>query len=334
MKSNGENVMELTAAENLSSARLLISGVDTVLGANMALTLSDRFPVSGLFENVPVILEGCATRAWSPDRLSTVRRVVRSESPQWIIHCGPLARGSWDLPETVPDPRHEILLGTWLATAAAEVGARLTVITTDAVFSGPWLFHDEKATANSRQPTAMAARRLERALDATGALVVRTNAYGWGVPGGERGLAELVWQALSDGGECPLDPNCYATPILASALAELLVVARERGLEGLYHIAGSERTSAHRFGIELASAFGLETVPRASVTELPEDCLGTERPETGGVPARLHETSLVTRRARHALERPMPTLREGLERFAIQATQGYRRRICPLPLAA
>ena len=109
------------------------------------------------------------------------------------------------------------------------------------------------------------------------------------------------------------DGRCYATPILASDLADLLWPAYELRLSGLYHLAGAERTSAFRFVVELAAALGIEKPWGSQRLSLPDS-------------AWHEETSLNSRRARRVLERATPLLGEGLRRFAEQAENGWRQR--------
>ena len=304
---------------------LLVTGVEGLVGANLALSLADRFEVLGLFESYPVALPGCATLCWTPADSADWIDLIHRERPDWIVHCGPLACGSWDVPESCPDGEQEARTCTLLAEVSQEVGSRLTVISTDAVFAGPRLFHDERAAATSRQPLAQAARQAEGALEATGAMVVRTHPYGWSPAGTPPGFAERVWEALIEGRSTRFDPDRHATPILATCLAELLWLAYRRGLQGRYHVAGAERVSAYRFAVELAAAFGLRS----------GDTLADEAPLDLDHSGHLGETSLSTRRARRELGRPMPMLREGLDRFAEQAADGYRARLqCCVPQAA
>lgn len=305
--------------------RLLVTGVEGLVGANLALSLADRFEVLGLYADHPVALPGCTTLSWTPAHSAEWIDRIRRERPDWIVHCGPVACGSWDVPECGPDGEEEARTSTLLAEAARQVGSRLTVISTDAVFAGPRLFHDERAAATSGQPLARAARHAERALEATGALVVRTHPYGWSPAGAPPGFAERVWESLVEGRTVHFDPDRHATPILATCLAELLLLAYRRGLTGLYHVAGAERVSAYRFAVELAAAFGLRSGD-ALADEAPLDLAGSNH---------LCETSLSTRRAQRELRRPMPMLREGLDQFADQAADGYRARLqCCVPQAA
>jgi len=305
--------------------KLLVTGVDCVVGANLALSLGDRFEVVGLYQAHPVFLPGCTTAPWQPAHPAQCSDVLRRERPQWIIHCGPLARGSWDLPNQAPDGQQEARTCAVLARVSAQMGSRLAVITSDAVFAGPRLFHDEKSPPNSRQPFARAVRRAEEALEATGALVVRTHAYGWSPAGGPPGFAERVWENLIEGRPAHYHPDRHATPIPATILAELLWVAYRRGLRGRYHISGAERTSAYRFAVDLAAAFGLRSA----------DASPHEGTSDRGPADHLQETSLSTRRARRELGCPMPMLREGLNCFAEQAANGFRARLrCGAPRPA
>jgi dTDP-4-dehydrorhamnose reductase len=297
--------------------RLIVTGVDGIVGANLALALADRFAVVGLHHSLAVSLEGCQTARCASNDSKTLASVVRDTKPHWIIHCGPLAQSSWDVPDQRPDHAAEARTCRLLADLATQAEGRLTVIGTDAVFTGPRMFHCEKAPTTKSHPFAQAALRVERALQKTTALIVRTHAYGWSPAGAAPGFAEQAWQALAEGAFQPLAADRHATPILVADLAALVYRAYLRGLEGICHIAGAERTSQYRFAVELAMACGLKG-PVVPTEELPP---------TAARQTRLGETSLNTQRARYDLGAAMPLVRDGLARFAEQAKSGFRARL-------
>jgi dTDP-4-dehydrorhamnose reductase len=111
------------------------------------------------------------------------------------------------------------------------------------------------------------------------------------------------------------DPRRFATPILATDLADLAFLALRKRLSGVWHVAGAERVSQYRFAQELAAALGMRDCPIAAGEEPPDP------------PSETAETSLDSRRASRALGRSMPALREGLTRFVEQATSGFRNRL-------
>jgi dTDP-4-dehydrorhamnose reductase len=186
----------------------------------------------------------------------------------------------------------------------------LIALSSDVVFSGPKMFHDEAAATTSAHPAAAAVLQWEQTLLAGGALVARTCAYGWAPAGAQPGLVERIVHALRAGQPAPVDGQRFATPIFAADLAPLLLQAARRNLTGLYHLSGTERASTFRLANGLASLLGVSL----SRTVDGQPC----RP---GDASWLVETSLGSRRARRALDLPLPMLAEGLGRF-VEAEPG------------
>jgi dTDP-4-dehydrorhamnose reductase len=296
--------------------RLVITGVDGVVGANLAATLADRFAVLGICQEQAVALDRCEVVRLKPADSSGLAALLEGANPQWIIHCGAMAASSWEIPEEVARAEDEIHLCRSLEETAGRLGSQLTVISSDAVFAGPRMFHSENAPAANSHPFARMVRRVEQSLEGTAALIVRTHAYGWSPRDMDFGFAEQAWQALAEGASRQFLVDCHATPILATDLAELLCRAYLRRLQGVCHLAGAERTSQYRFAAELAGGFGFKTPIESN------DADSEKRPAT-----RRNETSLGTQRARRDLETPMPLLRDGLGRFVEQANNGYRARL-------
>lgn len=294
--------------------RLLVTSLDTLVGSNLALAMADRCEVLGLYDRCELTTPSLRTACWHPDDTSTIGQHIDDWRPQWIVHTGPLSASSWQAPACAIAAEREPAVVARLVEAADRHGCRLTVISSDAVFAGPRMFHDESSPATSPAPAAAQGRAMERVLQRSNALVVRTHAYGFGVDPEESGFAEWAFEALSSHA-APIghvaDGRRHATPILATDLAELLWPAYQAGLHGLYHVAGAERASPHRFIVEMAAALGFCT---------PEGLTDDARP----TPSWQEETSLSSKRARRKLAAATPLLREGLNRFAEQAQNGWR----------
>lgn len=291
---------------------LLVIGAESIVGANAACTLAEAFQVIGLSRAGDVELDGCRTIACDFTS-AELTRWIDETAPTWIVFSGALARSSWDDAELpgewlAAEPR----LAADVADKAHAVGARLTYVSTDAVFAGPQMFHAENSSTLTAGPLAEAALAAEEAVCAAGGLVVRTNAYGWS-PTEEVGFAERFHQSLEIGGPIVADAHRHASPILATDLAELLHAAYRAGSQGLLHVAGAERTNPRRFAHELAGALG---IPRKQPLVMADI-----------VWQRAKETSLICRRAQQAIGRPLPMLREGLRRFVAQLDNGYRDRL-------
>lgn len=294
--------------------RLLVTGVDQPLGSNLALTLADRMDVLGLYSQHAVRSSAVRTAFCPEEDRAGFQSLAQDWQPRWIIHCGPLSASSWDASDASSHVAEEPRAAVHCAAVAGALAARLTVISSDLVFAGPRMFHEETSPAANPSPRATQVRAMEQALASTGALVVRTHAFGWSPVASEAGFAERAFEALSSGGSLEADGRRHATPILATDLAELLWRAYERRLTGLVHLAGAERASRFRFVTALATALALAA-----------PSFHADHGETSS--AGWHEeTSLNSKRARRMLEMATPLLREGLDRFAAQAHNGWRDR--------
>jgi dTDP-4-dehydrorhamnose reductase len=296
--------------------KLLIHGIDTLVGANFALALRDRYEIFGLAATDDWQLTGCQSVGCDLGSVQQVSHHVQAIAPQAIVSCGALARSSWDLSaDDRIDAAREVELVRALAQAAEQTRAHLTVLSTDAQFAGPRMFHSESSPATAAIPAASAARALAGALVGSENLVIRSHVYGWSPAGSQACFAQRVWEQLSTGGCSAVDARRYATPILASDLAELYDKALDARLTGVYHITGAERTNQYRFAAEVAVAFGF-TGRQVNLVA----------PEVASR-AYVDETSLNTRAIRRALETPLPMLREGLLRWATEALLGRREEL-------
>ena len=302
--------------------KLIVVGVDTAAGAGIAQALKDRCEVQGISFRADVDSEGCSTQFVRRGDCAGLVAAVEAIEPDWLIYAGSLSAANWDLPASDSAWEHEPAMAEALVAATRRLMARLIALSSDAVFAGPKMFHEESEPTTSTHRAASSILQLEQILTAGGALVARTHVYGWAPGGVEPGLVERIAQSLMDAAVPPIDGWRYATPILATDLAEFLLRAAERNLTGLYHLSGAERTNPYRLANELAAILGL-SMPRNLTVHL------TPPADNDW----LLETSLDSRRARRALGVPLPMLREGLGRFAQQLAVGRTGQAAQDPLA-
>ncbi len=296
--------------------RLLIVGIDTVVGANLAAQLADKFHVTGLSASEEIAIEGCETATAPIVDAASARQAIALYRPDRLVLCQAAGDSSWHCAGT-PDIRSAADATLAWIEAARATGKRCTLISSDAVFTGPWMFHPETCDSFCRASEAQTLRTLEAAAQKDGAnsLVIRTHPYGWS-PTLEGGWIDGLLAALESDRPPIFDCVAHATPILATDLADVLGTAWNAGLTGLYHIAGAERTNPHRFACALARVFDLD--PPQAVCLAPTDTLPTGF--AGG------EASLHTRSIRRALGIGLPMLVEGLERLRAQHDHGFDRR--------
>ena len=275
---------------------------------------------SALFDNLAVSWHDClpSCEVSQLGSLSAAIDQIHARRPEWVVYCGRAARSSWDVSsESYADEPTHIEMLTRIVT---DIDARLAVISSDRATAGPRMFHEESEPAGcdlqAQQLHAVEQAALALDADRRRVLVVRTNAVGWSISGDF--FAEQIWRLLERREPVELDTSSFATPILASDLADLLLRCFRTRLRGLVHIGGAERTSPFRFAQELARAAGFDhRLVRAKAQEvLDAEPLATTC-----------ETSLGSRLVRRELDASLPLLRESVSRFVEQAANGYRARL-------
>jgi dTDP-4-dehydrorhamnose reductase len=301
--------------------RVLVAGIESVVGANLAAILSEGSQPIGLSFSSPVSLACCETAICPSDDADGIREWIENTSPSQIAFCGIAARSSWQdgsLQVNRGESEDSQALKNW-ATAARDADCRLTYISTDAVFTGPWMFHGEDGTCQCDSKQAIARRNAEKLVlqTAPDALVIRTNVYGWAAQSTGPGWIEQTLSDLEMDCAGPFDYLRHATPILASDFASILIKAWNAGLTGVYHIAGAERVNPNQFVERLADEFDLY-----GPSPVNGNCL-TERPKGFGT----GECSLHTNRIRNVLQVAMPTVADGLRRLREQKLSGYCDRL-------
>ena len=182
--------------------RLLIAGVDSVVGANLAAWWGGRRPVTGLGWQHALAIEGCEIEGPVSPLEPPTPKMLASQ-PDWVVFCGPGAVSSWN--EQRPDWNScdwSRAAAQW-AEAARDWGAEFTLLSSDAVFTGPWMFHRETGTCFCDSPEARLLRQTEQAVLTANphSLIVRTNAFGWAPLPELAGLPEQVLETLTNDGE-------------------------------------------------------------------------------------------------------------------------------------
>lgn len=292
--------------------RLLIVGAEHLVGSNLALAARDQFEVSICTASGLSPWHGCQGFNIPGATQTAMQALLDRAMPDWIVCSSEFSAANWeDAPESLSLAR-ELATLDGLCAAATCRDVPVTVISSDAAFAAPGMFHDEQSPMQARGPRAEATRALEQICGGRAHLIVRTHAYGWTQTGDS--LVEQIFDALQEGRPMPIDSARYSTPLLATDLATMLIEAHKQGLGGVYHLAGAERCNPLRFGCELASELGCSSTLYCGRLTTPN-----ERD-----PLTKQETSLDSRQALRALGIAAPMVREGLHRFVEQSRSGYR----------
>lgn len=295
--------------------KFLIIGVDTIAGANLALTLAEKYEVATWHPEDKFDIVNCDAL----DPADAPHRIVEEAAADWVIYCGPAANSAWD-PATTGKIDETCVEGarSW-AKACADHDARFLMISSDAVFTGPWMFHDEGCVGLCQSAEANAIRAAEEAVleEIPSALIIRTNAYGWSADPTRSGWIENLIGEVEVNRFVQQDSIRHATPILATDLAAILERACLENLSGTYHVAGAERINPQIFVQRLSDQFELPWLAVKGETSI------AEPPKAFGA----GECSLQTKEIRKALCVAMPFVTEGLQTLVEQANNGFQDKL-------
>lgn len=241
------------------TATWLVTGSSGFLGTNAGLWLNGRATRVGVSRNVqPSTL---FDRQHSIDLRdhAAAADLVRSVRPQVVLHAAAIS--GHETCANDPDQAFavNVIATQMISDVAAEVGARLIYISTDAVFpgvAGNYSETDEPEPFSYYGETKLAGEKIvsETAADS---LVLRTNFFGWSVPG-NKSVLEFFVNSLRAGQGVHGYPDSIVTSIYVRSLIEIIWRLNELGTTGTVHVASSDVLSKHDFGVAVALQFELD----------------------------------------------------------------------------
>jgi dTDP-4-dehydrorhamnose reductase len=301
-----------------STPTWLVTGANGFLGANMGASLAGRAHRVGAVRSArdgdDLFDEYVAADLEDP---ATLVRAIEDRRPDVIVHSAAIA--SHEACED--DPQRARLVNTTaseaLARTAASAGSRFVLISTDAVFDGS---RGHYAEDDAPRPTSVYGRTKVEAeqavLDATDALVVRTNFFGWS-PTGRRSILEFFVNALSQGQQVRGFTDFTTSSAYAQVLAQTMWDLMAIDASGIVHVTSPDAMTKYAFGVAVAEEFGLDP--------------GLITPTRSDIqPPREGDISLDVSRLQALLGRTLPTMEEGI-RLAHADAATLRRTIAGTP---
>jgi dTDP-4-dehydrorhamnose reductase len=242
----------------MSRATLLVTGGSGLLGLNWACAMRREFDVVLSTHTRHAQLAGARSVGLSLENADSLGAAFREIEPAIVVHAAGLT--SVDECERVPDlARHvHVDLTRNVARAAAAAGSKLIHISTDHLFAGTRPLYteiDAPEPLNVYGRTKLEAERVVEE-ESPGALIVRTNFFGWGHRY-RQSFSDWIYYALGSGESITLFDDVFITPILADRLAAFAHRLLAAGGAGVHNVVGDERVSKYEFGVRLAHAFAL-----------------------------------------------------------------------------
>ncbi|HEX6911167.1 MAG TPA: SDR family oxidoreductase [Longimicrobium sp.] len=310
----------------MAQVSVLVTGAAGLLGAHACLAALDRgLRVAGTVHRTPSPLAGIELHSADLAQGDEVRALLADVRPAWVIHCA--AMTAVDRAEDHPDEaeRGNVEASALLARAAADVGAGIVYVSTDAVYpgeGGPFTEDDPTGPVNVYARTKLAGEEAVRGANPDH-VVARANLFGWNPRAGQ-GLAEWVLGRLEGRDDVPGFTDVSFNPLEARTLAETLLDLAAGPRRGTVNAGAADAVSKYDFARMVAEAFGFDP-HRVRPASAGDVAFRAPRPR---------DTRMDVSRLAAWLGRPVPTVRAGIERFRAQRHDGLLERLRGEPLHA
>lgn len=238
--------------------KILITGVSGLLGSNLAYCLRDRYEVYGLYYTHELRIDKVATSSCDLRDAEQIRRVIGAVGPDVVIHCA--AQADVEICEQHPDQAEAMNVAATrnVVGALSSSPVKLIYISTDLVYGGTEGNNAEKdAAAPQNVYGRTKLKGEEEALKRPGALVFRTNFFGWSIFK-SRSLAEWIIQELRSQKQIKGFADAVTSTMYTFELAELVARAIEKDLTGVYNLGSADSLSKHDFAVAIADRLGFD----------------------------------------------------------------------------
>lgn len=234
---------------------MLITGASGLLGNKMVEHARENYKVMPLHNTKPL---HPSSLKLDITNLKQVLTLLTKLNPEIVIHTA--SETNVDVCETQKEHAWKINVeGTSnIAEACQKIGAKLIYISTDYIFDGEKGFYDEEDKPNPVNYYGLTKLEGEKQVieHSKNYAILRTSVlYGWHP--WKQNFATWIINMLKQNKEITVVEDHYNTPTLADNLAEIIIEALQKDLQGLYHASGSERISRYEFARQIAETFHL-----------------------------------------------------------------------------
>jgi len=242
----------------MNSQRILITGVSGLLGSNLAYCLRDDYRVYGLYNTHRLYLDKVTVYPCDLREKSKTEGIVRELRPDVIIHCAALTNVDICEEDIGLTEQMNVLATENIVHSMEDRDIKLIYISTDLVYDGKKGHFSENDPVGPSNAYARSKLKGEQeALKVPGAVVLRTNFFGWSVFE-ERSLGEWVISNLQAQREIKGFTDAIFSSIYTFDLAAVMGQAIQKNLCGIYNLGSKGSLSKYDFAVMIARQLGLD----------------------------------------------------------------------------
>ena len=299
--------------------RIFITGVSGLLGINAALQLKERHEVSGAYLTHPIKVPDVSAYPVDLSKAVAVEEIFRAKRPEVVLHTAGLTNVDACEANPAEAKRLHVKVTQHVARAAKQVGARLVHISTDHLSDGTKDFVTEESAPAPLNEYARTKWQAEQVAvkECPGALIIRTNFFGWGTPV-KKSFSDWILDGLRSGRTLTLFHDVYISPILINDLVDVIEELIQCKESGIFNVASRDRISKFEFGMRLEKLFG-----RSPGAVLEPVSVGMIE----GLARRPLDMSLSTNKVATVLGRAMPLVEDALQELKNLEGSGWSKKV-------
>lgn len=298
--------------------RFVVTGASGLLGLNLSLQIQSFDEVLGIANISP--LKGLPFEIQIMDltKDNFDKEVLDQFKPDVVIHCAAIA--NMEECEKNPALAYETNANIpgEIALKCKKKGIKLLHISTDAVFDGQTGNYSELDEPNPLSVYAKTKRAAEENVQYQNpeAIIARVNFFGWSISG-KRSLGEFFYNNLLSKKSVNGFVDVKFCPLYVGHLSDLLLNMIRMDLSGIYHVVSYDSMTKYEFGCAIADRFGFDQSLINPISVLDSN-LQAERSLN---------LTLSAEKLSHDLHQPIPTIRDGINRFYDDSYNGYAQKI-------
>ena len=241
--------------KELDRRKVLITGASGLLGSRIVKLTKEDYEVTPIHNTKSLSLNSLKLDITNQNKIFSLFYKLE---PNVVIHTA--SETNVDKCETEKGHAWKTNVeGTCnIAEACQKVNAKLVFISTDYVFDGEKGLYNEEDKPNPVNYYGLTKLEGEKHVikQCENYTILRTSVlYGWHP--WKQNFATWIINKLKQQQEITVVEDHYNTPTLADNLAEIIIEALQKDLQGLYHASGSERISRYEFARQIAETFHL-----------------------------------------------------------------------------
>lgn len=237
--------------------KIYITGVSGLLGGNLAYILKDNFKIVGA-DIIDVNIENTIVDIFNLLDKKSLEESIKKHNPQILIHTA----AAVNVDKCEGDIEFADALNNQLTQNIAEIcdkqNIKLIYISTDAVFDGEkdklYCEDDSVNPINIYGKTKLMGEK--HVSQNENNIIMRTNIYGYNIQD-KNSFGEWILYTLLKNESINLFDDINFSPILVNELAEVIKLAIENNVSGIFHVCGTGRISKYEFGVALKDIFGI-----------------------------------------------------------------------------